>query len=178
MKLKDIAVLSCKILSITVFIKFIYFSQVFGAYYAQKEFNLTNTDLIRMSIVPVLLLLISMILWFFATKISILMVEDSVSYDKVINFEYHKIKPIIFSVIGLILLTQAVPSFARMLINIIADIKKNSGLPYQITTFNLGYFVEYILKILIALCLIIGPKKVLSSIKSTRIIGLDKEKNN
>ncbi len=178
MKLKDIALLSCKILSITVFIKFIYFLQTFGAIHAQKEFKVPNIDLTLMLIVPVLLLLISIILWCFANSISKFMVSDSVSFNKVINFKYNEIKPIVFSIIGIILLTQAIPSLSKTLINLIADILRNQGEPYKINSFDLGYLIENLLKILIAVYLIIGSKKVSTLIKSTRTLGLDEKKNN
>ena len=87
-------------------------------------------------------------------------------------------KPIIFSIIGLILLTQAVPSLSKTLINLMADILRNQGEPYQINSFDLGYLIENLLKILIAVYLIIGSKKVLTLIKSTRTLGLDEKKNN
>lgn len=178
MTLKDIAVLSCKILSITAFIKFVSFSHGIVYSVTQQEFEFSKIMQIQIFSLPAVFLAISIILWCFAKNISTLMVNDSASFDEVINFDYNIIKSIIFSIIGIILLTQAVPSLANKLVNIIDDIKRNTGLPYKITTFNLGYLIEYILKILIALYLIIGPKKVKNFIKSTRSIGVTKENDN
>ena len=118
MKLKDIAELSCKILSITVLIKFIFYLNVFFSYFAQNEYNPINRSLFQTSIVPVLLLLISIILWCFAKKIASLMVKDSASLDNVINFEYYKIKPMVLSTIGLIILTKAIPSFIKKIMQV------------------------------------------------------------
>ncbi len=178
MTLKDIAVLSCKILSITAFIKFVSFSHGIVYSVTQQEFEFSKIMLIQIFSLPAVFLAISIILWCFAKNISTLMVNDSASFDEVINFDYNIFKPIIFSIIGIILLTQAVPSLANKLVNIIDDIKRNTGLPYKITTFNLGYLIEYFLKLIIALYLIIGPKKVKNFIKSTRSIGVTKENDN
>ncbi len=174
MKLKDIAELSCKILSITVLIKSIFHSHSLLNYFFRKDVYTVQPSLFQVSIIPVLLLILSIVLWCFAKNIASLMVKDTASLDKIINFEYNKIKPMIFSTIGLIILTTAFPIFARNLFTISDGFKNFSDIGFEVSMYELGYLVENFLKIVIAFYLICGSKgskKVLSLLKSTRTLG-------
>ncbi|MCD4817323.1 MAG: hypothetical protein K8S23_01380 [Candidatus Cloacimonetes bacterium] len=182
MTLKDIAALSCKIIALTIFIKTIstlnvIINTIFSYRLNPDEFEFTNILIIRMVTIPILSLLISIILWFFAKNISSLMVNDIASINTSININYEKFKALIFSRIGIFVLTQAIPSLGSQLIGIIQEAKKYSGSSNTISSNSLRKIVEYSIKILIAIILIIRPKRFLDFIKSTRTLGVTKEKD-
>jgi nitric oxide reductase large subunit len=142
-------------------------------YFNQNELNRIKFSFISIAITPALLLLVSIILWVFAKIIAGLMINKSASIDYIAKIDFKRFKLFVFSIVGLIILTQTIPSLVKMLFKIFVDIKKNAGLPYTITTFNLDLLIVDILKTLIGLALIIGPKRVSKWIKSTRTLGVD-----
>jgi len=175
LKLRDLAELSCRILSITVLIRFVYYSQIFVTYFNQNDLNQVKFNFLDISITPALLLSVSIILWLLSKQIAGLMVNESASINHLTKIDYKKFRLFVFSIIGLIILTQAVPSLIKMLFNIFTDIKRNAGMPYTITTFDLGTLIEDVLKTIIGLVLIMSPKKISTWIKRTRTIGTDFE---
>jgi hypothetical protein len=176
MTLKDISMLSCKIIAITVFIKFVLYSQSAVFYFTQEEIIMTNDKLIQLFLLPLGYLIIGIILWFFAKNISSHMVNNTADLNKIINLNLKEIKPFIFSVIGIFLLASANPALVKNLYNIISYALGNSGATITVNSFYLGLLIESVLKILIAVYLLIGPKKVLHFIKFTRTLGVTKER--
>ena len=82
--------------------------------------------------------------------------------------------------VGIFVLTQAIPSLCGRLVDTFQQIKKYSGSPntFSVHHSNFRYIVEYCAKIMIAVCLIFSPQKILKFIKSTRTLGVPKEENN
>ena len=171
MRMKDIVTILCKTLSIITFIKSISYITSFLAFFIQDSSIQSQMSAVYFLVQPAIFLLISILLWIFADKIAELMVKDETRIDKVLNFNLAEFKIFAYSFLGLIILSQAVPEIVRVLFNLIKDMQKNQGF-YEINTFDLGRLIQYTLKSIVGFVLLVGPKKVLSSIKATRTAGV------
>ena len=137
--MKSITKLSIKLLSIYFLIEFISTSipTIFG-------FIFSNTGQ-PMNIVMIVItahiikLIITIFLWYFADKLSNIMINDEKNMN-LTPIDYNKLQKIAFSVVGLIILATNIPDFIKSFLDI------NKSAPVTLGTLN------GLLKKLIQLC--------------------------
>lgn len=125
MTIKRLGMLACRIISIYILIELLkYLNVVFMsfAFLGMEENTLLNTRwMVAGSIFHGLLLLaIAIILWIYAPKIS-----ETIVGDKGVNnldveeiTDYVKLEIIAFSLIGIIILSKAIPNFMRLVLDV------------------------------------------------------------
>ncbi|RKD30534.1 hypothetical protein [Thermohalobacter berrensis] len=161
MNYKNLAKISCKIISIYVFIKFISFipTTIF-------MFKLNNNR----SILPILTsailyFMLSILLWSFADKLSYYMVGNKhkeVEHKRV-EIDYNKLHYIAFSVVGLVMIAFSIS-------NVITDIIQMYKMAESNPNLNLykAEIIGELFKLLIGLWLLLGAKGIVNGIKALR----------
>jgi|GEM_PF-5499362 len=176
MKLKDIAKVACRTLSIYTFIRFIIQSQyVFSLLNSMIKQNFSIVDSLWYSISTALLGILSAVLWSNAEKISIRMTEDIVTHkeEEVHScWSYDKLQLIVFNIIGIIVLTNAVPNMIRYLVSLYSFKKSVMIGNVYIERIMLQDFfpalIGSIVQTILGLWLILGAKGVIGLIELTR----------
>ena len=174
MKLKDIAKLACRTLSIYTFIVCIIQSQyVFSLFNSMIKQNFTILDSLWYCISTVLLGILSFVLWHYAENISTRMTKDIESdIEEEHKWSYDQLQVIILTIVGIVVLTNAIPNLIRYLVSLYSFRKSITIGNIYIERIGLQDFfpplIGSIVQTFLGLGLILGGKGVKKIIELTR----------
>lgn len=120
----------------------------------------------------------AILLWIFADKLSKAIVKDGPENIENNEIDYQKIAIIAFTVIGLFVLTKAVPELVR--ISILDNLLVSSQLGYKETKPHMDTIARIIgetIKVGLGLWLLLGAKGIFNGIKGLRNLGLNRITN-
>jgi len=178
MSLNKIAKLSCRVMSIYTLIRVVIYLQGILVMITNwnTQFMDNNYGMLLSFIIPsCILLVISISLWVFANRISEYMVGEEEQNDFKENILEEKLELVILNIVGLIILSIAIPDFVKSIIEISVFINryKEIGSYYKDDInyiYNLSDILKHSIKIIIGLCLIIGSKGIRSFLEKFREI--------
>ena len=177
MSKREIAILACKIISIYTLIKAI---STYPLLYNSFIFWFHNQNQEQISIIKfivfliaqfaplVVLLLFTIALWFFAERISLRMIKGADSSSIELN-----VQSIAFSIVGLIIVAQAIPDLGRVFFSLLYKAKLYSdispGVRQDIWSADAwGHMASATLRIAIGLWLLLGSYSFARMIKKIR----------
>lgn len=185
MKSKDLAFILLRTLSIYIFIQAIMnlshiinysiISNLGTFKNAGYETNISVLSLLLTSIAPFLILLIiAIILWIFTSQITKYLLPEDLNNDeneKKINLE--ELQYIAFSIIGVLILSSALPQ----LFNLVPNIIKMNDIGSSLVTSSyktevIFAIIEKAVRVLIGLFLIFGSKGLVGLLKKIRGLGV------
>lgn len=117
---KSIAKIACRVIAIYIMIKGIeyiscFFSMSLQPYFGQGIDKNMMLQMILGSILPsVILIILGIILWVKATKISDYMIDDDVEANKT-NINVNELQSAAFSVVGLMILIKLIPEISNLI---------------------------------------------------------------
>ncbi|MGG3280010.1 hypothetical protein [Paenibacillus solani] len=180
MKIRDLAFMAVRILSIYLFILGLnhlvnILEFVLPTYMQVIDYETTYTEVFFVIGIPTFILLISsVVLWFLADKLSRFIIPKSSSDSKGISLKSEEIEGFILSVIGLILFVLSFTSIARMVLNYINLM--NQG----IVSDRLGSIyslVEQVIRFLLGLILLFKAEGFALMLRKIRKLGSNHLKN-
>ncbi|ATW28244.1 hypothetical protein [Candidatus Formimonas warabiya] len=170
MNVKAAATIAVKVLAIFTLIKFITYLpsayNIFDIVSTASSQTSASLQIITFMAPICLLLIVSMCLWLYADEISDRMVKNPGINEKV-NINYEGLQSIAFSVVGIIIVADALPALISAFIHLKID---DSFRPLN-QYINLGTTG---LKLVIGLLLLFGSKGLVGLIKYLRTAGLPK----
>lgn len=172
--------IACKLIALRFFLQGMIFTpSIFITLISYKsEFPNFSQDFLPSISSGIITLLASALLWIFADKISIAIVNEAPESIERQEIDYNKIAVIAFAIAGLMVLANAIPDATRMLIE--HSWKMTNLLNYKET----GSYTDMVVRIIgelvkvgLGIWLVIGSKGIFKGIKSLRDLGLDRIKN-
>lgn len=117
----------------------------------------------------------AILLWVFADKLSKAIIKEIPENIESNEIDYQKIAVIAFTVVGLFVLTKAVPELIRIIV--MNNLMLSSQLGYKETKPHMdtiARIIGEIVKVGLGLWLLLGAKGIFRGIKALRNLGLDR----
>lgn len=171
MNYRILSKMSCRIISIYAFVKFIMFFQSYFYVFYQNSRNQIEQNNVLMFLPFFSLLFLSIILWVYADKISQFMVKESENSRDIVKLDYVKLQAISFSVVGVVILTNSIPEIIKTVLNIKLLISKQ--LVDRVLITYKTQMIGYGIKIIMGLWLLFGASGIVGLIKTLRTVGVE-----
>lgn len=174
MKIRDLAFMAIRILSIYLFILGLnhlvnILEFALPTYMQVIDYETTYTEVFFVIGIPTFILLVSsVVLWFLADKLSRFIIPKSSSESEGISMQSKEIEAFVLSVIGLILLVLSFTSIARMVLNYI------NLMDQGIVSDRLGFIyslVEQVIRFLLGLILLFKAEGFALMLRKIRKLG-------
>ena len=126
----------------------------------------------------IVMALTAILLWIFADKLSKAIVKDIPENFENNGIDYNKIAMISFSVVGLFVITKAVPELIRLIVTYNTEVY--GQLNYretQIYTDVIARIVGEVIQVGLGFWLLLGSKGIFRWVKALRNLGLDRISN-
>lgn len=173
MNYKAISKISCKIISIYSFAKFImFFQRFFYHIFYQNRLIQIEQNSVLLSLPFFLLLFLSIILWVYADKISSFMVKKPINSSNTISLDYVELQAIAFSVVGVIMLINSIPEIISLGINIKLLVSEDIANIEMLLIMDKIKIIGYVIKTILGLWLLLGSSGIVGLIKTLRTIGV------
>jgi hypothetical protein len=150
-------------------------SMVVTLFSSQNGFANFTQSILTMLSTSLIMLIMSILLWIFADRISIAIVNAEPESIEIHKVDYNKIAMIAFTIIGLLVLTNAIPVAIRMVIQ--HSLLLKSQLNYKETSMyadSIARIIGEIVRICIGIWLLIGSKGIIKIIKAFKDLGMDR----
>ncbi|SKC81938.1 hypothetical protein [Maledivibacter halophilus] len=173
MNYKVISKMSCKIISIYMFFKFITaFQSFFYVFYPNSQAQIEQNS-VFFFLPFIISLFLSIILWVFADKISSYMVKEPTNSSNNVKVDYIELQAIAFSVVGITVLVNSIPQIIRLGIDmktiVSNDIIANWDMLLRTTK---SQMIGYIIKTILGLWLLFGSNGIVGLVKTLRTAGV------
>jgi hypothetical protein len=124
------------------------------------------------------MLLTAILLWIFADKLSKAIVKNMPENFESNDMDYNKIAIIAFTVVGLFVITKAVPEMVRLMVtyNTVVDGQLNYR-ETQIYTDVIARIIGEAVRVGLGFWLLLGSKGIFRWVKALRNLGLDRISN-
>lgn len=179
MKERKIALISCRVLSIYIFVQGIMHISNFISFsltsLLDQSFKISyKNQIILMSLLPAcVLLILGIVLWIKADKTSkyIIFEEDDIDDDMTLNMD--ELQYIALSIVGIIVLINVIPEFLREIPNVIQ--LKNNVIPSDLFAYAkiISSVVEKIIRLILGFLLVLRAKGIVGFIRKIQGLGLD-----
>ncbi len=181
--MKDIVKIVLKIISIYIFVRYVvnYAVSAIGIQIFQSGHKLDTFLYLLVS--AVMFIAASLLLWIFSDKISSFICRGTNNTIK-LDFDFDDIYPHLISIIGLILIVNTLPGILKdtanyfSIRNLLKEVSNPTdlGIPLSTQLTIKSDIISGIIKIVLALVLITGPKGIAALLKKAQNFGIYKGK--
>lgn len=171
MNYKVISKMSCKIISIYMFFKFITaFQSFFYVFYQYSQAQIKQNSVLFF--LPFILsLFLSIIFWVFADEISSYMVKEPIDSSNNVKIDYVALQSMAFSVVGITVLVNSIPQIIRLGIDMKTIVSNDIANWDMLLKTTKSQMIGYIIKIILGLCLLLGSSGIVGLVNTLRTAG-------
>ena len=177
MKYRIASKIACRLLAIYFFILSLNYipNMIITLIFNRDEFSGNLLSNLPWFLSVTIMLLTAILLWVFADKISVAIVNEVPENMEGIEKDYDKIAIVAFTVAGIFVLTKAIPDAVRIIIE--HNLRLSSQLNYKETNMyidSLSRIIGEIVQVGIGIWLTFGANGIYNMIKSFRNLGTDR----
>lgn len=174
MNIRKLSTLTCKVISIYILIKFVmYLQNIFITFaYIDSALQVDKNMVLIGTIIPgVMLLVLSILFWLFASRIGKMIIDSDDQEELSQEIDFEKLEILAFSVIGLVILSSGLSNLVKSSIDIYT-----LKMSYVIGSYkddirflpNVLKVIGDLIQIIIGFWLLLGSKGVVGLIKTLR----------
>lgn len=179
MTYKKLTFIGCKLIALFYLIRFVSFlpSDVVNIIYALRNgTGQTLISMLAMSAVIYLSILVSILLWIFADKISTLIAGKSEEPIVEMKHDYKKLQYIAFATVGLITVVSVIPQLATSIYQFRFYTSQHLLIPGDKNYITMQMkIVENVLRFVLGLWLTMGSKGLVNAINKLRTAGIPQD---